>query len=271
MPPGPCLHDTISWILTMSSDDNDCQFTLYPPGNWGSEMPGTWLQFLGPSVLMIPLVFILVRESSLSGGDFETQGELQGHHNLLLGRLFLKNVYVAVLIRWKKEATFIFIIFCFIISRKVKMEQKHTKNEKRFVCSAWRRCCDWLNASKSKVCKVSLWKFSLDDAPWLGELIQVLEIKSRVWWKQSTLHHIGDIRLLIYIKLGLFRDTKTFISRESWASGGQARVLLVIASPEKVNDWSDPTWTWHTVSCQDRWACLWHLFDLTLSLLSWPH
>ena len=46
---------------------------------------------------------------------------------------------------------------------------------------------------------------------------------------------MGDIRLLIYIKLGLFRDTKTFISRESWASGGQARVLLVIAS-QKIND-----------------------------------
>ena len=84
-------------------------------------------------------------ESSLSGGDFETQGELQGHIiNLLLGRLFFKNVCVAILIRWKKEATF-FVILCFIISRKVKMQLKHTKKD---FCSILRRCCDWSNVSK---------------------------------------------------------------------------------------------------------------------------
>ena len=58
-------------------------------------------------------------ESSLSGGDFETQGELQGHIiKLLLGRLFFKNVCVAILIRWKKEATFFVIYYALLFKER---------------------------------------------------------------------------------------------------------------------------------------------------------
>ena len=93
-----------------------------------AETSGTDYSVLDLQFTMILLVLIWCG-SSLSGGDFETQGELQGHIiNLLLGRLFFKNVCVAILIRWKKEATF-FVILCFIISRKVKMQLKHTKKE----------------------------------------------------------------------------------------------------------------------------------------------
>ena len=123
-------------------------------------------------------------ESSLSGGDFETQGELQGHIiNLLLGRLFFKNVCVAILIRWKKEATFFVILLMLYYFKKGKnATETHKKRMRRGLCSVWRRCCDWVNASKSKVSEVSPWKFSLGNAPWLGRPVEVArdQIKSLI-------------------------------------------------------------------------------------------
>ena len=120
-------------------------------------------------------------ESSLSGGDFETQGELQGHIiNLLLGRLFLKNVCVAILIRWKKEATF-FVILCFIISRKVKMQLKHTKKEWEEVGAVYGEGA----VTESMLQSRKFLKFHLENSHWamlhgwVGQL-KLLEIKSRV-------------------------------------------------------------------------------------------
>ena len=136
MPPGPSVfmtpsHEYSQWtVMTMITVNS-----LTHQGT-EAETSGADYSVLDLQFTMILLVLIWCG-SSLSGGDFETQGELQGHIiNLLLGRLFFKNVCVAILIRWKKEATF-FVILCFIISRKVKMQLKHTKKEWEEVCAVY--------------------------------------------------------------------------------------------------------------------------------------
>ena len=82
----------------------------------------------------------------------------------------------------------IFGILCFIISRKVKTQLKHTHTK---VCAVYgedaatdRTCPKWF-------VKFYAGDFSLDDAPALGRSVEVDSNRDDNW-EQSMLYHAGD-------------------------------------------------------------------------------
>ena len=76
----------------------------------------------------------------------------------------LVNLGVAILISKTEEKSNIFSILCFIASRKVKTQLKHTKK----ICALYGKRVVTDRTCQKLFAKFRAGDFSLDDAPWLG-------------------------------------------------------------------------------------------------------
>lgn len=141
-----------------------------------------WLQFLGPSVHNDTSCLYLVRSLLYQVETLRPKESSKVTSQLALGQTLFKKCLCSCFNKMEERSNIFYHILLYYFKKGKNGTKTHRKRMRKGLCSAWRRCCDWVNASKSKVCKVSLWKFSLDDAPWLGRPVEVArdQIKSLI-------------------------------------------------------------------------------------------